>query len=80
MENMVPSTKGSGVFDGNQVIRAFNDTEDFTVPMLILADPTRIFIRQVEADGTEMNLLLHIQNGPGQLLGFGGTAPQNMKG
>jgi hypothetical protein len=67
---MVSSSKCPGVFNGDEVIGPFHDTEDLSDSAFISTDPTGILICQIETDGTEANLFLHIQNRSRQSLGL----------
>jgi hypothetical protein len=71
--------KSTRLLQGKLVARSFNDAQHSIGPGFIRADGAGILFGEIEANGTEPDLLLYIEKALGQALGeFFGT-PQNVQ-
>jgi len=79
VKDMIFPFESAGLLQGKLVARSFNDAQHSIGPGFIRADGAGIFVGEIEANGTEPDLLLHIEKAIGQVLGKVFGTPQNVK-
>ena len=79
MQNMIQTVKFSCFLYGKNIRRPFDNTDNAPIPFGIRTDRTQIFVRQILADRTEMNIFFSPQKRRRKPLGLGIAHFQNGK-
>ena len=80
MEHVILPFERTGLLQGKLVARSFNDAQHSVGAGFIRAYGARIYIGKIETDGTEPDLLFHVEQALGQVLGKFLRAPENVEG
>ena len=79
MEYVVETAERAGLFDGDQIVRFLDNTDDRAVAFWVGTIETWIDIGEIVADGAENDLFLYLAQRAGKVIDLGRGAPEHIK-
>ena len=80
MQHVVATAEGAGALDGEHVERLLDDADTGGVAAGVVAEAAGVALGQVLADGAEVDALLDVEQGLGEVVGLGLGGAQDVVG